>query len=135
MQAARLSASHGARVRVLLETLPVHKMTRPQSLQAAVVGKRVLAGAAKGRQLAAETIHERAVKLVLDVIAEYNRLAANGQSRRGMSGKIARRLGNCSERHVRRILKKYSDTQGRMSDSVWQTPREEHELSQEVARC
>ena len=89
-------------------------------MNAAKVGRKVLLGAAKGRQRAAAEIAARHAALVTNIVLLFNQLTAQGVSVRGMAGRISRRLGGkpC-ERHVLRII---SDMQGGKSDVVAHNP-------------
>jgi hypothetical protein len=87
--------------------------------EAARVGQKVLAGGRKGRERAGVVSAERHAALVTNVVVLFNQLTERGHNRRGVAGKIARRLGMVSERHVRRII---SDMQGGKSDSLAYSP-------------
>jgi len=72
------------------------------------LGRRVLAALNKGRARAIRRAQERAgalAGLVLD-LAHSDVLA--GRPARGRAGRIARKLGGVSERHVKRILDGFS---------------------------
>lgn len=95
-----------------------------ERLKAAITGQKVLSGFAKGRQRAIEVSKARAAlnASVVAILANQDRDA--GRPRRGLAGRIARKMkwegkGTLSERHVKRIL----DTLMSMSDSEEETER------------
>lgn len=90
------------------------------SLQAAIVGRKVLDGLAKARRKALENTRERVAQKQLLVVIAANADRAAGKPTRGRAGRIARKLGGAiSERHVKRIL----DGLSAVSDSIGQTER------------
>jgi hypothetical protein len=93
---------------------------KASSAKALLIGRAVLAGAAKGRSRALATIGERHALLVVMVVQMFNELSAKGFPLYGMAGRISRRLGgHPCERHVRRIL---SDMQGGKSEALAYSP-------------
>jgi hypothetical protein len=65
------------------------------------------------------TIAERHALLVVDVVQIFNELVAKGHARRGLPGKISRKLGTVSERYVRTIIR---NPQGGRSDVLSYSP-------------
>jgi hypothetical protein len=74
--------------------------------QAAQVGRRVLAGLARGRQRAIRQSKERSARHVATILILVNEDRRRGRPDRGRAGRIARRMGGVlTERRIRQILR------------------------------
>lgn len=99
------------------------RLTRTQSIQAALVGRKVLAGLEKGRAraiAAAKAQAELNQALILPLLVAD---IEAGRPMRGRAGRLARRLGGrLAERTVRRFLARLSS----VSDSIRYDARTTH---------
>lgn len=76
-----------------------------RALKAEIVGRKVLSGLALGRQIRILQAREEGAETLAIVITLYNEFVGDGFSRRGLPGRISRRLGGKpSEGHIRKIL-------------------------------
>lgn len=88
-------------------------------VNAAIVGRRVLAGLNKGRRIGIEVRQTRSRERASLIFTLAAADIAGGKSMRGRSGRIARKMGGLlSESQVRRLLRAFSY----MQNSIRHTP-------------
>ena len=101
------SEPHLARAGGGLRSLP------SASQHAALVGRKVLAGLDRGRQIAIQQAQARAAEKRIMIVIAANADHAAGKPERGLAGRISRKLhGAISERHAKRILDALSSASG-----------------------